>query len=222
VRAEEPPNKIRQFYYRCDRRFHEEALEGLFDTYNDRFGHVEVTGSLSTLSITDESLAETRVVGRVKARIQGKTRRGGQSAPRIGRLRQEFIQQYVKQVHEACNQHFAPGGLCGLDAILLTGPAEKKHQLYEAMKVDQRYKDTVIQVSEEVDFMSLSNELSIRNAKHVQKRILELLKTDPDLLSFGDEIDPAACATIYEEGVNMPIGTLQAYGGRIGIRYHVH
>ena len=104
----EPLTPIRSNYYRCDKRFHTDILEYIMNkTYMSciTLGIVSVTGSSSTLYKVSRNTATC--VWSDDVRRQNSTRRGGQSAARIQRIRdmdvhiwEQTISAHVQKNHK--------------------------------------------------------------------------------------------------------------------------
>ncbi|AYV83809.1 MAG: hypothetical protein Hyperionvirus12_6 [Hyperionvirus sp.] len=99
----EPFKPIGTSLYICDNSFHTEALEPLI-AEDEVFGFVIVDGNgalFGKLCGTNREVFHKIVVS-----LPGKTRRGGQSANRIARIRDEKKALYIKKVVEKLNDIF--------------------------------------------------------------------------------------------------------------------
>lgn len=80
-------------------------------------------GKVQGLGLSSASLVITEL-GRIGSHIAGRTRRGGQSANRYGRLRDESELAYVRKVAERAAMLFKD-----TDGLILAGKADVKHKL---------------------------------------------------------------------------------------------
>lgn len=142
VEAVEPPHPVPRFIYRCDARFRTELLEQTLE-HEDMpwFAAVIVDGRSAIGALVrgggaDDSHTETRVVFKVSAMVPGRTRRGGQSAPRIGRLRDEAADTFAGMVADRMAEAWLDGDGRLAETVLglvLAGPAAPKRQVQAAL-----------------------------------------------------------------------------------------
>lgn len=224
LRVEEPPRPIRHFLYRCDSRFHREATAPLYDeAVRERYGVLLVEGEEARVMLADDELA-CRTVARVRARLPGHTRRGGQSAPRIGRLRDEAIHRYLVAVHEAAAAAFVEAGVPRVEGVVVAGPAEKKLEVARRLRALLGGSAPVM-VQSSPDVAALRAQLRRASADDTVAELTRLLREAPERLLFGDaEIESAgdALQADYREGEGeggLPAGSLAAFGGRVGVLY---
>lgn len=108
--AFEPLFPLSHSLYQCDNRFHAEALEAaLLDARagdRARHGFVVVDGSGVLLAALEGAAGAPRVLHRFSVDLPRKHGRGGQSALRFGRLREEARHNYVRRVAEAAQECF--------------------------------------------------------------------------------------------------------------------
>jgi peptide chain release factor subunit 1 len=109
-----PPLPIKESTYLCDRNFHVELIEKLYDTYDD-YGIVLIGG--------DETLFykfhgnHYALIDRIGLCRQKKQKCGGQSAPRFSRIREGQILSYTKLIIEKLVKNFVNGDLNKLNII---------------------------------------------------------------------------------------------------------
>lgn len=70
--------------------------------------------------------------------------RGGQSAPRFGRLRLEKRLAYVKKVADYTTNHFITNDKPNVKGIILAGSADFKNEIPEAENFDPRLKPLIL------------------------------------------------------------------------------
>jgi len=115
----EPPEPLKVGIYRCDSRFFLEPLERMLGT-RDAYGVLVMDGREATLAIVKGT--EVRIVDRVTSLAHAKVRKGGQSARRFERLREESIEYYYKHVGEKVDTHF----LDRVKGVIVGGPGPVK------------------------------------------------------------------------------------------------
>lgn len=72
--------------------------------------------------------------------------RGGQSAPRFGRLRLEKRQNQVRKVCETINQIFITDNKLNISGLIIAGSADFKHEIPESEVLDYRVKNIVLKI----------------------------------------------------------------------------
>jgi peptide chain release factor subunit 1 len=219
--AEEPPRPIRRFLYRCDSRFHREATAPLYEAVRERYGVLLVEGEDTRVVLADDELT-CRTVSRVRARLPGNTRRGGQSAPRIGRLRDEAIHRYLAAVHEAAVAAFLDAGVPRVEGVVVAGPAEKKLEV--ARRLRALLGDSVpVLVQSSPDIAALRAQLARASVADTVAELTRMLRESPERLLFGDAEIAAAGGALQadyrEADGGMPEGSLAAFGGRVGVMF---
>lgn len=134
----EPPEKITRPLYHCGKDFVLEPLELMARTEEKaRFGVAVIDGGECVLGefcerATEEaSAANVRILKVVKAHIPGRCRRGGMSALRTDRLRDEAEHAFVVHVAETCNNLFVDqeNGSAAVQGLIFAGPADLKRLL---------------------------------------------------------------------------------------------
>uniref|UniRef100_A0ACD5VVB7 Uncharacterized protein n=1 Tax=Avena sativa TaxID=4498 RepID=A0ACD5VVB7_AVESA len=138
----EPFRPINASLYLCDNRFHTEALSELLES-NDKFGFIVMDGN-GTLFGT--LIGNTReVLHKFSVDLPKKHGRGGQSAPRFGRLRDEKRHNYVRRAAELATQFFILAG-SNVSGLILAGSADFKTELGQSGMFDQRLASNVLNV----------------------------------------------------------------------------
>ena len=115
----EPPEILKTGMYRCDSRFYLEPLENMLET-RDAYGIVVLDGRDATLAIVKGT--DMRIVKRIHSLAHAKIRKGGQSARRYERLREEQIEEYYKRVGESMDTSF----LDRVKGVIVGGPGPTK------------------------------------------------------------------------------------------------
>ncbi|KAG8899685.1 Polypeptide release factor (eRF1) in translation termination, partial [Tulasnella sp. 403] len=99
----EPHKPINTSLYLCDNKFHTEALEELLES-DAKFGFIVMDGNGSLFGTLAGNTRE--VIHKFTVDLPKKHGRGGQSALRFSRLRDEKRHNYVRKVGELAVQHF--------------------------------------------------------------------------------------------------------------------
>ena len=139
----EPPKPINASQYICDKYFHTEILEELLES-DKTYGFIIVDGNgclFGTLSGNTP-----KIISHFDVHLPGKTRRGGQSAARFGRLREEKYHNYLRKVAENAVQIFITNDKVNVSGIVLAGVAAIKIELSKSDLFDSRLQSKVISV----------------------------------------------------------------------------
>ena len=127
-----PPKKINQSYYRCDKKFH---LDPILEMYKREtsFGIVLVSGerSICYKVIKCGAHTEIKVIADTSVNLQKRQRKGGQSAQRIGRIRQEKEDSYVKKVSNMVVESYMKNNKTeySIEGIVFAGPSLLKNKV---------------------------------------------------------------------------------------------
>jgi len=134
---------IARSLYLCDNKFHTEALSELLES-DQKFGFIVMDGN-GTLFGT--LAGNTREVNhKFTVDLPKKHGRGGQSALRFSRLRDEKRHNYVRKVAELAVQHFITNDKVNVAGLVLAGSADFKTELSQSDMFDQRLAAKVIKV----------------------------------------------------------------------------
>jgi peptide chain release factor subunit 1 len=115
-----PVNK----YYKCDSVFHTEMLSEMLQS-DTCYGFIIVGGDKTVFGTLTGSTKT--VIAEVQGDIPNKTRRGGQSSARYGRLRDEAIHRYVSHLCELATQFYITNNLPNVTNIVIGGTGELKN-----------------------------------------------------------------------------------------------
>jgi peptide chain release factor subunit 1 len=133
------------------------------------------------------------ILFKVDTNLATNTRRGGSSAARYGRIRDEQRHNYRKKLVDACASH-----LQNVEGIVFAGNAELPGEVKELVENDKRLSVPILgllKVSNEMSFdeiversLELIQTDDIVNEKAVISDIEDLIRRDPDMLVFGRDI----------------------------------
>lgn len=126
-----PPQPLRRRVYRCGRSFDTSLLQqALQAQLGPTYGLVLIDGSEATLgraqgvSSSKGAGASVEKLEHLASDIHGRTRRGGQSAVRFSRLRDEHELAFLRKVAGRVRQR-----LWEVDSLILAGKADMKQKL---------------------------------------------------------------------------------------------
>ncbi|KAL0576212.1 translation termination factor eRF1 [Marasmius crinis-equi] len=161
----EPHKPINTSLYLCDNKFHTEALSELLES-DSRFGFIVMDGNGTLFGTLAGNTRE--VIHKFTVDLPKKHGRGGQSALRFSRLRDEKRHNYVRKVAELAVQHFITNDKVNCTGLVLAGSADFKTELSQSDMFDPRLASKVLKV---VDAIELAAE-SLANVKFVQEKKL--------------------------------------------------
>ncbi|EKM56014.1 uncharacterized protein PHACADRAFT_257021 [Phanerochaete carnosa HHB-10118-sp] len=206
----EPHKPINTSLYLCDNKFHTEALQELLES-DSKFGFIVMDGNGTLFGTVAGNTRE--VIHKFTVDLPKKHGRGGQSALRFARLRDEKRHNYVRKVAELAVQHYITNDKVNVTGLVLAGSADFKTELSLSDMFDQRLAAKIIKVVDvsyggENGFnqaIELASE-SLANVKFVQeKRLIQKyfdeISQDTGKYCFGIDdtlkaLDLGACETL--------------------------
>ena len=139
-----PPAHARtRSLYLCDNKFHTEALQELLES-DSKFGFIVMDGNGTLFGTVAGNTRE--VIHKFTVDLPKKHGRGGQSALRFARLRDEKRHNYVRKVAELAVQHFITNDKVNVQGLVLAGSADFKTELSQSDMFDPRLAAKVIKV----------------------------------------------------------------------------
>ncbi|OJD09675.1 eukaryotic peptide chain release factor subunit 1 [Emergomyces pasteurianus Ep9510] len=139
----EPFKPINTSLYLCDNKFHTEALSELLES-DQKFGFIIMDGNGALFGTLSGNTRD--VVHKFSVDLPKKHGRGGQSALRFARLREEKRHNYVRKVAELAVQNFITNDKVNVAGIILAGSADFKNDLNQSDMFDNRLQSKVIKV----------------------------------------------------------------------------
>jgi peptide chain release factor subunit 1 len=118
-----PPNPIKRFYYRCEKRFQLDELIKLYATY-ENYAIVLISGKRTEFYHWNSN--RTHCLKVITEDIPSQTRRGGQSAQRFERIRDERILWYMRKIIENMTSLYTTDGNFNCLGLVIAGPSEMK------------------------------------------------------------------------------------------------
>ena len=206
----EPFKPINTSLYLCDNKFHTEALSELLES-DQKFGFIIMDGNGALFGTLSGNTRE--IVHKFSVDLPKKHGRGGQSALRFARLREEKRHNYVRKVAELAVQNFISNDKVNVAGLILAGSADFKNDLNQSDMFDNRLQGKVIKVVDvsyggENGFnqaIDLSSE-TLSNVKFIQEkklinRYFEEISQDSGRICYGIEdtlkaLDLGACETL--------------------------
>ncbi|KAF8558501.1 peptide chain release factor eRF/aRF subunit 1 [Imleria badia] len=192
----EPHKPINTSLYLCDNKFHTEALSELLES-DSRFAFIVMDGNGTLFGTLAGNTRE--VIHKFTVDLPKKHGRGGQSALRFSRLRDEKRHNYVRKVAELAVQHFITNDKVNVSGLVLAGSADFKTELSQSDMFDPRLGAKVIKVVDvsyggengfnqaiELAAESLSNVKFVQEKKLIQKYFDEISQ-DTNKYCFGIE-----------------------------------
>lgn len=192
----EPFRPINVFTYRCQNSFETEPLMCLLED-DDKFGFIVIDGNgvlYATLQGNNKEILQ-----RMPVQLPKKHGRGGQSAARFARLREEKRHLYVSKCCELATQHFISNDRPNVKGIVVAGSANLKFDLQQSDHFDKRLLPiiiTTVDVSYGFDqgfnqAITLAQD-ALTNVKFVQEkkvigRFFENISLDTGMIVFGVE-----------------------------------
>ena len=137
----EPFKPITTTLYRCDNRFHTEPLQSLLKT-DSEFGFIILGGDSTFLGVLAGDYKYEKLSFEVN--LPKKHNKGGQSAQRFGRMRDEAVHNYLHKIGEAVTQTFITNDLPNVTGLIIAGPAEIKDKFSKSDFFDPRLKKILL------------------------------------------------------------------------------
>jgi peptide chain release factor subunit 1 len=192
----EPHKPINTSLYLCDNKFHTEALSELLES-DSRFGFIVMDGNGTLFGTLAGNTRD--VIHKFTVDLPKKHGRGGQSALRFSRLRDEKRHNYIRKVAEHAVQHFITNDKVNVTGLVLAGSADFKTELGQSDMFDPRLVAKVIKVVDvsyggengfnqaiELAAESLANVKFVQEKRLIQKYFDEISQ-DTGKYCFGIE-----------------------------------
>jgi len=137
----EPFKPINTSLYLCDNKFHTEALNALLSDDN-KFGFIVMDGNGCLFGTLCGNTRD--VLHKFTVDLPKKHGRGGQSALRFARLREEKRHNYIRKVSEVAVQLFITNDKANITGMILAGSADFKTELGQSDMFDPRLQAKVL------------------------------------------------------------------------------
>lgn len=190
----EPPVPLNIRIYRCDKEFVLEPLEDMIETK-------EVYG-LVVMDRRDGQIALLKgktiiPVSEASSNVPGKTRAGGQSAARYGRIREDAAKDFYKKIAALMKEAYLDKE--GLKGIIVGGPGPTKYELVESGYITGDVKKKIIAIKDLSytgpfglqELLDKSQDVlaseEIADEKKVMAEFFETLAKKPEFAGYGEE-----------------------------------
>lgn len=193
----EPPIPSTLKIYRCDSTFLTEPLEKLLSQARGCYGLVVVDTKEATFGILRGKKID--VIKRERSLVPGKTRKGGSSAPRFQRVRENLLRDWLKKVSYLIKDLYL--GIEDLKGIIIGGPGPIKEMLYEEY-IDAETKKKILGV---VD-TCYTDEYGLKEILQRGSHLLsgeEIIKEKKIVNSFFEHIAKDDGLAVYGEDETM-------------------
>jgi len=184
----EPFKPINTSLYLCDNKFHTEALQELL-TDDNKFGFIVMDGNGALFGTLQGNTRD--ILNKFTVDLPKKHGRGGQSAVRFARLREEKRHNYVRKVAETAVQMFISNDKVNVAGLILAGSADFKTNLNQSDMFDLRLQNKVLQLVDisyggengfnqaiELAHDTLSNVKFVQEKKLLMKYFDEITRND--------------------------------------------
>ena len=188
----EPPIPVNVRLYRCDKEFILDPLKDMLET-KDIYGLVVMDRREANIALLKgKTIIE---LSKSKSNVPGKTRAGGQSAPRFARLREGAAKDFYKKIGDMMKVEFLENK--DLKGIIVGGPGPTKFDFVDGNYITDQVKKKIIAIidlgytgefglQELLDKSQdvLANE-EVTQEKQIMQRFFNLLSTKPGIVSYG-------------------------------------
>lgn len=212
----------------------------MFQESKESYGTIIINGEESLFyKITENN---DNLINKLSVHIARDHNKGGQSSGRFMRIHEADVKEYVKQIVERTIKYFTNDGLPTIQELIIIGPAiQKKSMLRNELDstclnripINVLTSDGTIETSL-LQVHNMIMKIDWQNENQIQEEFEELLRTNPDRLIFGDEIDIAIeeyrIKQLYidsKQNNNYDIKVIivnkqwiNEYGGRVGITWY--
>jgi len=192
--AFEPPEELGIRLYRCDQTFVLDPLEDMLEV-KEVYGLIVIERNEATLGLLVGK--KIRVLQNFESFIPGKTNKGGQSAARYSRIRDNMAKEFFRKIAEVAKQEFF--NLKELKGILVGGPGPTKEDFLKEGNLVTALQDKVIAVKDigyadehGLDLLVESSQDALADQEITQeKKLLEkffnMLGKEKDKTAYGYE-----------------------------------
>ncbi len=190
----EPPVKLNQRLYRCDKQFVLEPLEDIMDV-KEFYGLVVLDRRDAMIALLKgKTIIPLR---KTHSEVPGKMKAGGQSAQRFARLREGAIKDHFKKIAAHMKEAFL--GRPGLKGIILGGPGTTVESFMGKDYLTGDIKKKIIGTKDLSytgefglqELLDKSEDLLLKEdvmeEKQAMNQFFELLNTKPKQVSYGEK-----------------------------------
>lgn len=217
-----PPRPILKNTYLCDKRYFPELIAGLYDEHQETVGYIIVQGEDALFATVCGT--QTTLLGTTLGHLLGDTRRGGQSAPRFGRIAEGRRENYAKRIGEKAWDLFGPNSSPSrrVHRLILGGPAGVKSRVLKGWhpELPEPIVVTLSRGGEEGlrECMNKAADLlayrRVKDDDELLREFYHALDRTPDTLVVGNELPQ-----LYHQGLLKAIWTtdISSLGPEFGL-----
>ncbi len=141
--AFEPPEELNVRLYRCDQTFVLEPLEEMLEI-KELYGLVVIDRREATIGLLAGK--KIKILQKRSSYVPGKTEKGGQSAARFARIRENIAKEFYRKVADIVKKEFFK--MENLQGILLGGPGPTKEEFLKEGNLATALQDKIIAVKD--------------------------------------------------------------------------
>jgi peptide chain release factor subunit 1 len=194
VEAYEPPEELGVRLYRCDQTFVVDPLEEMLEV-KEVYGLIVIERNESTIGMLIGKKIKT--LQHFESFIPGKTNKGGQSAARYSRIRDNMAKEFFRKIAEVAKEEFFH--IKQLKGILVGGPGPTKEDFLKEGNLVTALADKVIAVKDigyadehglELLVETSQEELAdqeITKEKKLLEKFFNMLGKEKDKTAYGKE-----------------------------------
>jgi peptide subunit release factor 1 (eRF1) len=248
----EPREKLNKKLYMCDKKFHLDTILTLYRVPVGRIGLVFVNGKDIKLNLIEpmtKKIYKTTSIGSDTMKLIGKTKKGGSSSGRYGRIRDNKRKNSTDKIVNLIMNSFFDFDRCAslIDILVLSGPSTLKTEVGNTSDIKKYFGDiTEIYSINHNDIKTINDKFYGNLVDLKDKRIdkvKKLMITDSDKLIIGREeldhhINMCNMSEIYVNSLRLvdeikerklhdpeiilveSSGFLDNMGGFIGIKFY--
>ena len=199
----EPFKPIHKSLYLCDNKFHTDVLSQLLDK-SELYGFIIMDGN-GCLYATLEGDNKT-ILRKFNVELPNKHSRGGQSALRFSRLRDEARHNYLKKCAEIATECFITDNKCNVKGIIVAGSAQFKDVLVDSNTFSPLLKAQILKVYD-ISYGMMSGLKAAIDLSSETLSSVKLVQEKNLLLFFFEEIAQETDKYCYS--VNETINALE-------------
>lgn len=225
----EPRKPIKKCDYICDNIFHTDYLLSQYEP-ESMVGLVLISGTHSiTYKITKTGdYFDHSLIKKITVELQKRQKKGGSSSARIGRIRDEKEEKYVKQVANMIINSYLENNntryVCS--NLIISGPSELKHKVMKEPIFEQYFKGRVLEIIDSTaddgvvhklvnDCKNIISNYVNSDFKNQLDKLNDLIRDASDKLVFGSKNIIKSLELCSLEYVFVDITKMAEYGTEI-------
>ncbi|MEM5830391.1 MAG: peptide chain release factor aRF-1 [Candidatus Aenigmatarchaeota archaeon] len=186
----EPPEPLNIKIYRCDQQFLLDPLKELLKE-KDVYGLIVLDAKEATIGILRGKNIE--VIYNQESNVPSKTVKGGWSQQRYKRIREQALEEWLKEIGAKASQIFLQNEVKG---ILVGGPGPTKEDFVKGEYLDYRLRDKIIAVKD-IGYTDEYGLQELVNRSQEELSQSEIMKEKNILNKFFEAISKMQSNVIY-------------------------